>query len=123
TIFNAFVQTQLGRNFAEGTGLGLSITRKFVQLMGGDITVSSVLGEGTIFTFNIQISQADSSEVTTQALQQVVGLEPGQKVYRILVVDDNAENRLLLVKLLEPIGFEVQEAENGSEAIILWESW
>ncbi len=123
TIFNAFVQTKLGRRFAEGSGLGLSITRKFVQLMGGNITVSSVLGEGTIFTFNIKIAQVDSSEVTTQPLQQVIGLEPGQKAYRILVVDDNSENRLLLVKLLEPIGFEVQEAENGSEAITIWETW
>lgn len=122
-IFNAFVQTQLGRQFAEGSGLGLSITRKFVQLMGGKITVSSVLGKGTIFKFNIKIAQADSSEITTQRLQQVIGLEPGQQVYRILVVDDNPENRLLLVKLLEPIGFEVQEAENGLEAITLWESW
>lgn len=123
SIFNAFVQTQLGRQLAEGSGLGLSITRKFVQLMGGTITVSSVLGEGTIFKFNIKIAQADSSEITTQRLQQVIGLEPSQKAYRILVVDDNPENRLLLVKLLEPIGFEVREAENGSEAITLWESW
>ncbi|MCU0567798.1 MAG: response regulator, partial [Oculatellaceae cyanobacterium Prado106] len=54
---------------------------------------------------------------------QVMGLEPGQPVYRILVVDDKATNRLLLSQLLQPVGFEVREASNGVEAIALWQSW
>jgi signal transduction histidine kinase len=123
TIFDAFVQTQTGRKFAQGSGLGLSITRKFVQLLGGDITVESILGEGTVFKFNIKIAQADSSEAIAEPLRRAIALESGQTSYRILVVDDSKENRLLLVKLLEPIGFEVREAENGLEAITLWENW
>jgi signal transduction histidine kinase len=122
-LFDAFVQTETGRKFAEGTGLGLAITRNFVQLMGGEIQISSVLGEGTIFKFDIKIDEPDSIELIAKPLRRVMGLEPNQEVYRLLVVDDSKENRLLLVKLLEPIGFEVREAENGVEGLALWESW
>jgi len=123
TLFAAFVQTESGRKSAEGTGLGLSITRRFVQLMGGNITVSSVLGKGTIFKMKIKVSPAQTSEIISESSYRVVGLESGQSPWRILVVDDNQENRLLLVKLLQPIGFEMQEAENGEQAVNLWESW
>ena len=122
-LFDAFVQTSLGIKFAEGTGLGLSITQKFVQLMEGKITVDSILGEGTTFKFNIKINAADSLDVITTTPQRVIGLVSEQKIYRILVIDDNEENRILLVKLLEPIGFEVREANNGLEGIAIWESW
>lgn len=122
-LFNAFIQTETGKRSAEGTGLGLTITRKFVQLMGGEITVRSVLGEGTSFKFSIKIADADSDQVVEKSMRRVIGIQPTQESYRILVVDDTKENRLLLVKLLEPIGFEVREAENGSEAVKLWESW
>ncbi|HEY9602543.1 MAG TPA: response regulator [Allocoleopsis sp.] len=123
TIFEAFVQTKVGRKSAEGSGLGLSITRKFVQLMGGTIAVNSVLGKGTTFRFTIKIAQFSASEVSIKPLQRAIALEPDQAPYRILVVDDSKENRLLLVKLLEPVGFELREAENGLQAVTLWESW
>ncbi len=122
-LFDAFVQTSAGIKSAEGTGLGLTITKKFVELMGGDITVNSILGQGTIFKFDIKSNQADISEAVTQPNRRVAGLEPEQENYRILVVDDTKENRILLVKLLEPIGFEVREAANGKEGITIWESW
>ncbi len=123
TLFNAFVQTEAGKKAADGTGLGLTITKKYVQIMDGNIGVNSVLGEGTTFKFYIKISPAISSEVSITKLQRVLGLEAEQPVYRILAVDDNMENRLLLVKMLQPIGFEVREAENGRQAIEIWESW
>ncbi|MBD2180927.1 response regulator [Planktothrix sp. FACHB-1355] len=122
-LFEAFVQTETGRKSAEGTGLGLTITRKYVQLMGGDITVESILGQGSTFKFNIKFKEADSSEVIMQPIQQVIGLEPNQKAYRILVADDTKDNRLLVVKLLQPIGFEVREAANGQQAVEVWENW
>lgn len=122
-LFKDFVQTQTGKNSSEGTGLGLSITRSFVQLMGGEITVRSVINVGTVFQFDINLTLGDSSAIISQTSQQVISLEPGQPVYRILVVDDVLENRVPLVKILEAVGFKVQEASNGKEAITVWESW
>ncbi|KJH71710.1 histidine kinase [Aliterella atlantica CENA595] len=123
SLFEPFVQTETGRNSGQGTGLGLPISRKFVQLMGGDITVSSTLGKGTIFRFDTQVETVPAIESKSTPTQQVIGLEPGQSEYRILVVDDRYENRRLLTKLLTPIGFQVREAENGRDAIALWQSW
>jgi signal transduction histidine kinase len=123
TLFDAFVQTEAGRKSAEGTGLGLTITRSYVELMGGEITVNSIVERGTTFKFNINAIEADSSEILPEPIQRVIRLEPEQQTYRILVVDDTKENRLLLVKLLQPIGFEVKEAENGKQALQIWESW
>ena len=122
-LFQSFVQTQTGRQSGQGTGLGLSISRKFVQLMGGDITVSSILGKGTIFRFDIQVALANETVASTsQSYRQVIGLEC-DRTYRILVAEDEKENRQLLVKLLTSVGFEVQEASNGQEAIALWSNW
>jgi GAF domain-containing protein/DNA-binding response OmpR family regulator len=123
-LFEAFVQTETGRRSQEGTGLGLPISQKFVQLMGGNISVSSEVGQGTIFSFEICIGCAKAADVPTQqSRRRIVGLAEGQPTYRILVADDKWESRLLLVNLLSGIGFEVREAENGQEAIELWESW
>ncbi|MBE9129575.1 response regulator, partial [Coleofasciculus sp. LEGE 07081] len=124
TLFEAFVQTETGRQSLEGTGLGLPISRQFVQLMGGDITVSSTVGKGSVFKFDVEVERIGASEIeTTQPTYRVIGLEPGQPDYRILVVDDRLESRLLLTKLLTSVGFSVQEAVNGQEAINLWSSW
>ncbi|MBD2180479.1 response regulator [Aerosakkonema funiforme] len=123
-LFQAFGQTEIGRQSQQGTGLGLAISKKFVQLMGGDITVSSKVGIGTKFAFNIQVRLARSQEVeTAKESRKVIGLAPHQPEYRILVVEDVKVSRLLLIKLLASVGFCVCEATNGSEAIALWESW
>ena len=124
SLFEPFVQTETGRKSQQGTGLGLPISRKFVQLMGGDITVSSTRGQGTIFQFEIQVKLVEAADLQQpQPTRQVIGLAPGQPSYRILVVDDRQENRLLLTKLLTTVGFQVREAENGQVAIALWSSW
>lgn len=124
TLFEAFSQTEAGRQSEEGTGLGLPIARKFVQLMGGDIAVSSELKRGTIFKFAIKADAPVEAELQTPQLdKRVVALAPKQPRYRILVVDDRWENRQIVVKLLEPMGFEVKEAVNGREAISVWQEW
>ncbi|MEH2058254.1 MAG: ATP-binding protein [Nostoc sp.] len=123
-LFDAFEQTEIGRKSQQGTGLGLAISRKYVQLMGGDITVSSMPGVGSTFAFDVQIALTCPIEMPTNKIKsQIRGLAPIEKVYRILVVDDSKESRLLLVKILTSLGFEVMEATDGSEAIANWESW
>lgn len=122
-IFEAFVQTEQGRH-AQGTGLGLSISRQFARLMGGDITVQSSVNQGSIFTCKVLLQQPESMAlVEPEMTHLVVGLEPGQPIYRILVVEDLLENQQLLRILLEPIGFEVHIVENGVEAIAQWQQW
>jgi predicted ATPase/signal transduction histidine kinase/CheY-like chemotaxis protein len=124
SLFEAFVQTKTGKESQEGTGLGLPISRKFVQLMGGDITVSSEVGRGTTFKFDITVSVVDVSDIETkQATRRVIALEPNQPRYRILIVDDKQDNRQLLIKLLNPLGFELKEASNGAEAVEIWDKW
>ncbi len=124
TLFEPFVQTETGRKSQQGTGLGLPISRKFVQLMGGNLTVASKIGQGSKFSFTIPVSLALATEIEAQQPTcKIIGLQPGQPSYRILAADDSWENRQLLVKLLTPLGFEVREAENGQEAISQWESW
>ncbi|WP_293131850.1 ATP-binding protein [Microcoleus sp. bin38.metabat.b11b12b14.051] len=124
-LFNAFSQAQAGKEMQEGTGLGLAISRKFVQLMGGDISVESELGKGTTFSFYIQVKLAQqiNSKIAGEHHSIVLGLAPGQPIYKILTVDDKSINRQLLIKLLSPLGFEMKEASNGQEAIALWDEW
>jgi signal transduction histidine kinase/CheY-like chemotaxis protein len=124
TLFEAFTQTATGKQSQQGTGLGLPISQKFVELMGGEISVSSQVGRGSIFKFNIEAKASQASLIEAQKpTPRVIALEPNQHKYRILVVDDRFENRQLLLKLLQPIGFEVKEATNGLEAVELWQSW
>ncbi|NEQ75316.1 MAG: response regulator [Okeania sp. SIO2C9] len=124
-LFEAFTQTETGKQAQEGTGLGLPISRKFVQLMGGDIHVSSRLNKGTIFTFEIKASIVSESDVVETQIPQrrIIALEPNQPKYRILIVDDKPLNRQLLIKLLSPLGFELKEAINGQQAIEIWDDW
>jgi signal transduction histidine kinase len=123
-LFEAFVQTNTGRRSQEGTGLGLAISRKFVQLMGGDITVNSVLGQGSIFAFHIRAKLAQTTQQQNQlSSQRVKCLAPNQPIYRLLLVEDNQDHRQFLVKLLKPLGFEIQQAENGQKGVAIWESW
>ena len=124
TLFDAFTQTETGRRAEEGTGLGLPISRKFVQLMGGDITVNSRLNQGTVFRFQILSESAIASELQgVQSSSKVIALQPNQPSYRILIVDDRQENCQIISKLLQPIGFDVREAANGKEAIEIWQEW
>jgi PAS domain S-box-containing protein len=123
-IFNPFVQSSFTAKTEEGTGLGLAISRKFVQMMGGDLCVRSEIGQGTQFSFDIDVTLCQDLEVQPDGPhRQVIGLAPDQPSYRILVVDDRWENRQLLVQLLTPLGFEVREAVNGQEAIAVWQAW
>jgi signal transduction histidine kinase/DNA-binding response OmpR family regulator len=124
-LFEAFRQTETGIRSGEGTGLGLPISQQFVRLMGGEIQVITQVGQGSIFSFQVRAKPTDGQAITTLHPKQrnVVGLAPGQPTYRILIVEDRAVNRLVLLKFLQALAFEVREAENGAEAIAQWEQW
>jgi PAS domain S-box-containing protein len=123
-VFEPFVQVINDEQYFEGTGLGLSISRQYVRLMGGDLTVTSAVGQGSTFKFNILAELADEVDVPeVQPIRRVIGVIPGQPNYRLLIVEDRDTNRQLLRKILHPLGFELKEAINGEEAIELWKSW
>lgn len=125
-LFTPFEQTKVGRVSNEGTGLGLSICHKFVELMGGKLKVESIVTQGSKFYFQIPLRELEmTTEIVNHSLipQKVIALANQQRKYRILAVDDVPTSRLLLKKLLTGIGFAVQEAGDGQEAIALWSQW
>ena len=99
----------------EGTGLGLAISHDFVQAMGGDIEIDSTPGAGTRVSFNVSAYPGKAQH--TKPVGQAVGLAEGEPEYRVLVVEDKYNNRMILRRLLEEIGFSVQVAKNGREAV------
>lgn len=124
-IFEPFIQ--LGEDASQkGTGLGLSITRQFVQLMGGTLSMSSTLGKGTIFRVDLtveKIAEGDIVRPDLPAYSEIVGLAAGQPEYRILIVEDQMENRMLLTHLMKDMGFLVKIAENGEQGVQLFTEW
>ncbi len=122
-LFEAFVQTESGRKAKEGTGLGLTISRNFVRLMGGDIRVRSQLGKGTIFDFSVRLQIVDEPGWKERKPLLARCLQKGQGELKLLVADDNPDNRKLLSKLFNSCGFLVREAADGSEAVEIWQEW
>lgn len=120
----AFVQAHAGRQSLEGTGLGLAICRGFVQRVGGTLAIDSTPGAGTVVTVAWPVVVPDEPKVRARVpAPHVRGLAPGQGEVRILVADDLADNRRLLVRWLSGLGFVVQEAADGAEAIARWREW
>jgi CheY-like chemotaxis protein len=107
-----------------GTGLGLAISKQYVELMGGCIGVESDIGKGSVFHFEIPVVALPSEAAHVESRRgRVIGLAEGQPRYRILIAEDQPENRLLLHKLLEPLGFDLREAADGKEALGVFEAW
>ena len=123
-LFEPFSQGRVGKDSLKGTGLGLAISRNYARLMGGDITVSSTLGAGSVFQFEAPIGRGDAGVAVRQtAPRRVISLQPGQAPQKILVVDDNPENRDWLIKLLTSVGFSLRGEENGEAAIRTSQEW
>ncbi len=122
-LFEVFQQTESGIQ-GGGTGLGLALSQQLSNLLGGDITTKSVLGHGSCFKVYIKIKEGHEdnmiSKTSTRNILKVISDGTPKK---ILIVDDIMENRLYLSDLLIPIGFLVQEATNGQDAIKKFNSW
>jgi PAS domain S-box-containing protein len=125
-LFQPFTQLATS-DLQKGTGLGLAISRRYVELMGGTLTLESTLGVGSIFRIELPAEIADSSEIDDVVEgphhENVVGLQPGQPEYRILIAEDQRVNQVLLTKLMTDIGIEPKIAENGEECVQLFEEW
>ncbi|MEL7355984.1 MAG: ATP-binding protein [Cyanobacteria bacterium J06560_6] len=116
-IFSPFEQVGEQHRQTEGTGLGLTISQQILSLMDSKIQVESKPGEGSTFWFDLTMPAVDewASASTDNNSHKVLGYEGPTKT--ILVVDDRWENRSVLVKLLEPLGFNMVEAVNGQEGL------
>ena len=123
-LFENFEQTDLGRR-AGGAGLGLAISRRYARMMGGDIDVSSVLNVGSVFRVRIPVKRAYESDISR--LQPATGhvwkLSPNHPPVRILIVDDIADNRLLLSHFLTDAGFHTKTASDGESAMEIVSGW
>ncbi len=123
-LFNTFEQANNQIAAEGGTGLGLAISRKYVQLMGGDISLESELGQGSAFRFEIAAERGDDRELLQRSQRGIVSsVVGGAGRYRILIADDRETNRKVLVRLLGEIGFDLREANDGQEAVELWREW
>jgi signal transduction histidine kinase/FixJ family two-component response regulator len=115
-IFQPFEQVGDPRRQAEGTGLGLAISRQLVRLMGGELHVESTLGQGSTFWFAVALPVV--AAVTAPAPERAITGYTGRRRL-VLVVDDTASIRQVLTAMLEPLGFMVQVAEDGQQAVAL----
>jgi len=148
-IFEPFQQVGDHHYKAEGTGLGLPITKKLVEQMGGELQVKSIVGQGSIFWMLLELPEVPVVEEQTGQSPVIIGYQittprphpyqgggvnpdrgivctplltkEGPGVVVVLVIDDNRENRAVLVNLLTPLGFQVVEASNGQEGLTLLE--
>jgi CheY-like chemotaxis protein len=124
TLGDTFVQAHAGTQAAEGTGLGLAICRNFVRLMGGELELNSAPGQGLTARFSVEVEMlAQPALAPAPVSPRAARLAHDGAAPRILVVDDRPEGRELLVRILQPQGFEVREAANGLEAIEVWTQW
>ncbi len=120
-IFEAFGQTSAGAA-AGGTGLGLTISRRLVRTMGGELTVASALGVGSVFSFSVPVGAVpdDSREWNSGSPSPCIDARlPENVVLTALVADDNTVNRRVLTSLLESAGIRVITASGGREAVDL----
>ncbi|GAB5604851.1 PAS domain-containing protein [Sideroxyarcus sp. TK5] len=124
-IFEPFVQLAEDAS-QKGTGLGLPLARQYAQLMGGKISVESTPGQGSVFRVELPLEPVEASEVRRPdsiVTREVTGLAPGQPEYRVLIVEDQRDNKLLLAKLMQDIGIQAKVAENGEQGVALYQSW
>lgn len=115
-IFLPFHQVSDRTHAVEGTGLGLAISQKLVQMMGSDIKVSSTLGQGSIFSFDLELPSVAGWHEPNHSINRPLIRYKGHK-RKVLIVDDHQVNRSFFRELLERVDFEVLEAVDGLEGL------
>jgi len=126
TLFKPLARVRKAHQSNHGSSLNLPISRHLAQLMEGDINVRTQANDnsGIIFDFRLKTKSIVVKKLQLQStVRRVVGLESSPTKYRILIVDDSKTNRQIMSHLLTPVGFEIQEAVNGKEAIDVWLRW
>ena len=117
-LFEAFAQADASttRKYG-GTGLGLAITRRFIRLMGGEVTVESELGRGSTFTMTLPaiVRETSAPHEAASASRFTAAPTSGDTV---LVIDDDVNTRDLMRRFLEKEGFHVEEAASGAEGLL-----
>ncbi len=119
-IFQPFEQVGDVKRRAAGTGLGLAISHQLIDAMGGKLQVKSVLGQGSTFWFEVALPVVEMgvSDELMSGQKTVIGYKvKDDRPLKVLLVDDKTYNRVVLLTLLKPMGFEVFEAEDGQQAI------
>ncbi|MCP4993223.1 MAG: response regulator, partial [Gammaproteobacteria bacterium] len=116
TIFKPYEQMVQSRQKSEGTGLGLAITQQLVKLMGGNLQADSRPGQGSRFWFEVSFPEVEGLRLESEADQALIIGYKGKR-RKVLIVDDRPENQWMLQSMLEPLGFALQTAENGQDAI------
>jgi CheY-like chemotaxis protein len=114
-IFNAFTQAEANttRRFG-GTGLGLVISTRLIRLMGGELQLSSVLGQGSTFSFSLDLAVA---ALALPAREPQAKSSPGKALVHALLVDDNAHGLSIGARMMRALGWEVSEASSGAQAL------
>lgn len=121
-IFETFEQADAGAH-GVGTGLGLSIARRLAQLMGGDVTATSGVGVGSTFVFTFQASLPSAETAARLERGNVLRLASGQRIHKVLVVDDVPENVAVATSLLGAVGYDVQGTHSAEAGLILHDEW
>lgn len=116
-IFLPFHQVGDQKSKQQGTGLGLSITKNLVEMMGGHLQVSSILGQGSTFQMSLKLPEVTEALPSSRdrSSPKIIGYQGHPRT--VLVIDDNDLNRSLLIKMLTPLGFIVLEAASGQTGL------
>ncbi|MBD2527606.1 hybrid sensor histidine kinase/response regulator [Nostoc sp. FACHB-133] len=115
-IFLPFQQVLDHSRKIEGTGLGLTISRQLVQMMGGELKVKSTLGKGSVFFFDLDLPEVEQPTHVNQGEQRTIIGYKGER-RKVLIADDKLENWLVLVGMLQPLGFEIVSATDGQDCL------
>ncbi|MEJ2693781.1 MAG: PhnD/SsuA/transferrin family substrate-binding protein [Candidatus Thiodiazotropha sp.] len=122
-VFQPFFQAEDSAALNVGTGLGLTISREYAQLMGGSLSVESKLHKGSTFHLTLPVELAEAPVQEKSEHGPVIGLQPQQPEYRVLLVEDDEDNRRLLEEILKRVDFQVRAASNGEQAVAIFRVW